>query len=367
MKLLPMAKKTKPQLSPEETVLRRSLFCVVVVLGLVGILWQFSSLGSHATASDSLTRAIRQDIYHDFQDLSPKIKVLEDAQTKTGVRVVSDEEIQAEISPINFYAARGDERQARQALMKLSQNIGTWQSQYDSQLKAKAVAAAVTPPPAAIAVPTGAVQVPILLYHYTPGNFEAQLQYLKAHNYTSIDLDTLVAGLNHQATLPSKPVVITFDDGYSNQMAAFSLLKKYNMKATYYIIDGGAASNWCIGTNRNYSLNCGDGYLNVDQLRELDSSGIITLASHTVDHSNLPTLSIEQQRFEIIDGKHQLEAELGHSVHHFAYPYGSYNATTIQIVKEAGFTTAVSTIPGTLQSLGNLYSLYRVRDALKLP
>jgi peptidoglycan/xylan/chitin deacetylase (PgdA/CDA1 family) len=170
-------------------------------------------------------------------------------------------------------------------------------------------------------------------------------------------------------TLPAKPVVITFDDGYTDQLKAFEALRQHNMKATFYIITGGEASKWCIGAARRYDqgYGCGDAYLTWDQVRILDTSGIIEIGSHTVDHLNLAAQSYAVQRFQIFQGKAELEAQLGHAVSSFAYPYGGYNSTSISLVREAGFTSAVTTLPGTFQSKDRIFTLYRVRLATALP
>jgi peptidoglycan/xylan/chitin deacetylase (PgdA/CDA1 family) len=173
--------------------------------------------------------------------------------------------------------------------------------------------------------------------------------------------------------LPAKPVIITFDDGFADQMQAFALLKAYQMKATFYIIDGGPGSQWCIGAGRRYNdpsqppSGCGDAYLTWDQVRQLDASGLITIGSHTIDHPDLPTETAAQQEAEIAGGKAELEAEIGHKVTDFAYPYGDYNQTTINIVKAAGFLTAVTTTPGTLQPPSSRYTLDRIRSTYDLP
>ena len=68
-------------------------------------------------------------------------------------------------------------------------------------------------------------------------------------------------------------------------------------------------------------------------MRELDRSGLITIGGHTLDHLNLASLPPDQQRHEIIDSKHQIEQEIGHPIHDFAYPYGNYNASAIAVVQ----------------------------------
>lgn len=212
----------------------------------------------------------------------------------------------------------------------------------------------------------GVFQVPILMYHKTPADFESQLQDLAAKGYTTITLDELAGAFYAGLALPAKPVVITYDDGFSDQMTAFALLRKYNMKATYYIINGGPGSQYCIGSNRRPAP-CGDAYLSWDEVRTLDKSGLITIAAHTVDHANLAGLSEADRLYQMRQSKLELEAQLGHPVHHLAYPYGAFSPEVIASAQAAGFVTAVSTIAGTDQALSNVFALKRVRDTYSLP
>ncbi len=347
-----------------DRLLQRSFFGGVLIIGLVGLLLQITGIKPASVLADNLNRQVLADIYKDYNTMTPKILELENEQAKSGITAVNAQTIQNDISPIYYYAENGDVAAARKSLIKLQQDYLVWKALYDKQVDARKAEALVATPkiPAA-----PSINVPILIYHKTPSDFDNQLQYLQNHGYTTITPHQLVLALQHTGGLPTKPVIITYDDGFSDQMTAYALLRKHSMKATYYIITGGAASGWCIGVHRDYSRPCGDGYLNEDQIRELDTSGVIDIESHTVDHLNLASLPADQQRFQVEVGKQQLEAIVGHPVLDFAYPYGSFSATTIAIVKEAGFESAVSTIPGTVQSLGNLYSLYRVRDPYKLP
>ena len=172
------------------------------------------------------------------------------------------------------------------------------------------------------------IQVPILLYHKTPGNFAAQLDALVAKGYTTISMAQLENYFDGLGQLPAKPVVITFDDGFSDQSAAFSLLLQKNMKATFYIVVGGEKSGWCIGAMRR-PQNCGDSYLDWAQIREMTKTGLIEIGAHTINHANLASLSPADQTKEILDSKTIIENELGVKITTFAYPYGRYNQATI--------------------------------------
>lgn len=215
------------------------------------------------------------------------------------------------------------------------------------------------------AVEPAATRVPILMYHYIsrnprwpadpirtrlsvpPRQFAAQLAYLQRAGYTTVTLDDLVAALHGEGSLPTQPVILTFDDGYEDFYTnAYPLLQQYNAQATIYIITEK------IGTA---------GYLSLEQLRELAASPLITIGAHTRTHPMLPSLQPSQSWEELEGSKSDLENALGISVHHLAYPSGNYNALILQQVREIGFVTAVTTQEGLLQREDRLYMLRRVR------
>lgn len=344
--------------------MKRLAFVTIFGLAATGMWYQLTQAVPHTPQSDSLAFSVKADITKDFAALDIKIKDFENKEAQNGIYVIDDATVQQEISSVNLNGSLGNLRASRHALLKLASDLDTWNSQLTTAINNNSKQTS-TPAKVLTPVPQG-LNIPILIYHKTPADFRNQLVYLKQHNYTTINMDMVANAITNKASLPAKPVVITYDDGFADQMTAFALLKQFNMKATFYIIDGGPRSNYCIGANRT-NMSCGDAYMSWDQIRQLDQSGLIEIASHTVDHPHLPSLSVADQSYEIIHGKQELEAQLGHSVRHFAYPYGAYDANTIRIVKEAGFTTAVSTIPGTYQGSNNLYALYRIRDPYKLP
>jgi peptidoglycan/xylan/chitin deacetylase (PgdA/CDA1 family) len=197
--------------------------------------------------------------------------------------------------------------------------------------------------------------VPILMYHHVddrigslyvrPDIFAQQMDYLVAKGYQAITLLEVVAGLQ-SGSLPSKPVVITLDDGYrDNYTQALPILKARNLKATIFIVT---------------QLMDGDAYLTWDQAREMVGTGLITIGSHTLSHRSLPTLSESEAKDEIFSSKEILEAQLGLTVNAFAYPYGGANNQAIKLLREAGFTAAVVT-GRHLACAGLPYTLPRIR------
>ncbi len=214
-------------------------------------------------------------------------------------------------------------------------------------------------------LPAKAIKLPILMYHYIeyvrdtgdtirqslniyPTTFEAQIKTLQGAGYTFITMSDLT---DKKKPLPQKPIVLTFDDGYRDFYTyVFPILKKYNVRAVAYIVPG--------FFNRPNNM---DKW----QIQEVVKSGLVEIGAHTVDHVYLAGMSQPLARDQIVRSKIILEQELRVPVTAFAYPYGAFNLQTIQLVRDAGFTTAVSTIQGVEVGSENQFYLFRVRPGAR--
>jgi peptidoglycan/xylan/chitin deacetylase (PgdA/CDA1 family) len=226
---------------------------------------------------------------------------------------------------------------------------------------------AATPAPAVAlpAIPIGrqAIRVPMLMYHYirvnpvpgdqlgfnlsvTPNDFGAQMDWLAANHYHPVDLKDVRAYFAGQAPLPSKPVVITLDDGYKDlYTTAYPILLAHHFKAVAYIVAGflGAPNN-----------------VNRDQVVEMSANGI-EIASHTVSHVDLTKTPDGELQRQLNDARADLEALVGKPVLDFAYPAGRYDGRVIAAVKAAGYQTATTTEPGVEHAAGDRFAWTRVR------
>jgi peptidoglycan/xylan/chitin deacetylase (PgdA/CDA1 family) len=210
-----------------------------------------------------------------------------------------------------------------------------------------------------------AVDVPVLMYHHirpilasynakerkytvTPEAFEAQMIELVNAGYTTISPDELERALREgPAFLPKKPVLLTFDDGYQEHYhRAYPILKKYGLKATYFIVTDDRPK-------RRYVTDA--------MLKEMDESGLITIASHTKNHAFLTKLGSAARTDEIKGSKEDLEAILGHSVDYFAYPYGAISPQIEQEVEDAGYKLGFWIRLGYLHAPSSKYQLRRIR------
>ena len=209
-----------------------------------------------------------------------------------------------------------------------------------------------------------AVRVPILMYHYirefspkfspegdlltvTPEDFDKQMQEIVDNGFQTISPDDLYLALTAGAPLPKHPVMITFDDGYRDQYTAgYPSLMKHGLCATFFIIT----------SYLHYS-----GYMSAAMLKDMDASGMMTIASHTRHHAPLTKVATSTAMDEIDGSKQDLEAVLGHPVEDFAYPYGYANTTIEKMTQDAGYRLGFSTLFGSLHTSSSDMELRRIR------
>jgi peptidoglycan/xylan/chitin deacetylase (PgdA/CDA1 family) len=214
-------------------------------------------------------------------------------------------------------------------------------------------------------IPPGAatVKVPILTYHYvrvntdrndrlgfalsvTPADFAAQMDWLDRAGYHTITTENLYQYLSGTRGLPSKPIILSFDDGYEDFFTtALPILRSHDFTAVAYIVSGFVGQ---------------PGYMTAAQITELDRSGI-EIGSHTVSHANLSRLSIGNLRYQVIASKQALEQLIGHPVNSFCYPSGKYNGDVMAVVAAAGYHDATTTRFGYAHTMGDRYTWTRLR------
>lgn len=219
-----------------------------------------------------------------------------------------------------------------------------------------------------VATSSATYRVPILLYHYVehikdkkdttrqslninPNTFDLQIKTLTDAGYTFMTASELADVIDNKIPLPPKPILITIDDGHWDLTTdILPILKKYNVKATAYIISG------FIG---------GSDFLSQPQLTDVIQSGLVEIGAHTVHHIGLAGKLSSVVQYEVTQSKTQLENTYHLKVVSFAYPGGSFDQTAIAAVKKAGFRTAISTVPGVMQSDVNRFYLYRIRPGYR--
>ena len=201
--------------------------------------------------------------------------------------------------------------------------------------------------------------IPVLNYHHIsevngnalilfPEQFEAQMKYLAEEGYTTITPTELLDSWENGTPLPPKPIIITFDDGYKdNYTEAYPILKKYNLKATIFLVTGVVSAY--------------PSYLTWEDVNEMQSSGLINFESHTITHSKLNEItSLDDLWAELLGSREIIESHTKAPVTFIAYPYGSVNERIAELTKAAGYRAAFLVDFGLTSPADNRYDLKRI-------
>ncbi|HLD74724.1 MAG TPA: polysaccharide deacetylase family protein [Bdellovibrionota bacterium] len=201
---------------------------------------------------------------------------------------------------------------------------------------------------------------PILMYHHIDDvkaltdcdsvsfkTFELQLQFLKKNNYQVITFEDLCKNIHKGISKFKKTVVITFDDGFKDNLEAAKILKKYSFPASIFIIIS--------------SLNKED-FLSDHDINWLQNNSTIHFGSHTVSHFHLPHLSIHSQEVEIAHSRNIMKEKYGINTNILAYPLGGFTKETLNVVKRLGFIGACTTNRGYPETKSaHPYALRRIK------
>jgi peptidoglycan/xylan/chitin deacetylase (PgdA/CDA1 family) len=207
------------------------------------------------------------------------------------------------------------------------------------------------------------VHLPVLMYHHiqdlviaktaghlsltvSPSVFAGQLQYLADHNYKPVSPLQLIDFFDHQTPLPTKPVMLTFDDGYEDfYQNAFPQLKTHNFPAILFLPTG---------------LTNNPDYITWVEAKEMSGSKLVEISNHTWSHQTMKSDSATDLR-EIQTADNQLSEKNLNSPKVFAYPYGTVGKFAQNDLQSLNYSLAFTTSFGTTLCSKNRLQLPRVR------
>jgi peptidoglycan/xylan/chitin deacetylase (PgdA/CDA1 family) len=170
-------------------------------------------------------------------------------------------------------------------------------------------------------------------------DFTKQMDWLDEHGFQAVTLEQVEEAWHDGGTLPAKPVVLSFDDGYRPQFTfALPELRKHGWAGLLNLKAEGSD-------------------LYESNVKAMIAAGW-ELAAHTIHHLDLTELGAEQLREEVAGSREMLRREYGVPVDNFCYPAGRFDATVIAAVEAAGYVGATTEIPGYAES-GAPYELAR--------
>jgi peptidoglycan/xylan/chitin deacetylase (PgdA/CDA1 family) len=182
------------------------------------------------------------------------------------------------------------------------------------------------------------------------GLFDEQMAQLKELGYTVVDLDAVRAHYVEHRPLPPGAVLITFDDGYrDNLVNAAPVLQRHGYRAVQFVPLAYVGDEQPLPHEEHLSANgVHNPTVDWDEIIELERLGI-RVESHGISHRPLADLEIDEAAREITISKLRLEEKLGRTVHAFSYVKGSeahYKQVHLSLVRQAGYDVAFTAVSG---------------------
>jgi peptidoglycan/xylan/chitin deacetylase (PgdA/CDA1 family) len=223
-------------------------------------------------------------------------------------------------------------------------------------------------------------------YAVSPAALAAQLDWLRQHGYQFVSVNQALAARSGQAPLPRRPVLLSFDDGYASVYSqAFPLLKRFQAPALVAVV-----GRWLEPEQGKVSF--GEGLIDRQQLlswaqlREMQQSGLVEVASHSFDlhhgingnpqGDQMPATTTrrydrqggyeseasyrQRLRDDLSRSASQLEQKLGRRPRVIVWPYGRYNAIAASVAREQGLPIGLTLDDGANNGSVPLGALRRV-------
>lgn len=197
--------------------------------------------------------------------------------------------------------------------------------------------------------------LPILLYHHIapeweiqPADFEKHLIFLRKNNYQTIFVTDFIDCLKGKKEIDWPAVAITFDDGYyDNWHYVFPLLKKYQVKATIFVVTGKIKEERSYLPDPRKEEWVPDNFLTWKEMKEMVVSGLVSIQSHTHTHRDFQeTKPYHNLAEELSLSKNLIEQNLNQTCSVISWPWGEYSSGMIKAARECGYLAAVTTKVG---------------------
>ncbi len=218
--------------------------------------------------------------------------------------------------------------------------------------------------------------IPVLMYHKIPDqppatkhqifvtkeNFARHLAYFKGRGLQPItfqDYQDFASGRRPLAEFPRRPLILTFDDGYTdNYTNLLPLMQQYGYRGVLYLLGDFEVrcNQWDLAEDPSEPR---AELMSEGQKRAFVAAGW-EIGAHTLTHPRLAGLPAAEVAHEMAASKVELERRLGINVLSFAYPYGSLSPETKRLAAEVGFTYAVATDSGGMHLEDDRMQIFRI-------
>lgn len=236
--------------------------------------------------------------------------------------------------------------------------------------------------------------IPILMYHKIPDqelqsqhkifvtkdNFNKHLNFFKNAGFTTLTFSELAKYRKAQkdfSQFPVKPLILTFDDGYQDNLDnADPLLKKYGFRAEIFLLananlqsnhwdysdkSANSAVNSANNATTTTTLEAQEKHLLVtNEKRQLWKNSAFEIGSHGFSHERLPDMALDEKIHELKESKAVLEKEFQTKIITYAYTFGDTNAECAELAQASGYDYALNTDSGGLMLEEDPYQIFRV-------
>jgi len=215
--------------------------------------------------------------------------------------------------------------------------------------------------------------IPVLMYHKVPeqtlqsqhrifvtkDTFKSHLQFFKDQGFTTLhfkDLEEYRSGKKDFSTFPKKPLILTFDDGYVDNLEnAAPLLKSFGMKAVIFLLADHTLESNSWDHDGKESL---QPLMSLEQKKQLLNFDY-EIGSHGFRHRKITEMNEAEAFEELKASKDSLEKDFG-KISTYAFTYGITSPRAAELAEEAGYEFAVNTDTGGLHHEENPYAIFRI-------
>jgi peptidoglycan/xylan/chitin deacetylase (PgdA/CDA1 family) len=205
--------------------------------------------------------------------------------------------------------------------------------------------------------------LPIIMYHstfkngagkyrVTPAQLQKDLIFIKEQGFTTITIGDVIAYKENGRRLPAKPIMLTFDDGYTNNyLYAFPLFKKYNMKCVMSVVGALIDANYKNGVkNETHS------HVTYEQIKEMNDSGLVEIQNHSYNlhlfkngryglKKNKGENAADYEKLlktDLTKLQSKLKEKTGIVCTALTFPFGGYSRETFNVMKDIGLKAGLS-------------------------
>ncbi|MFT8349725.1 polysaccharide deacetylase family protein [Clostridium saccharoperbutylacetonicum] len=210
------------------------------------------------------------------------------------------------------------------------------------------------------------VKIPVLMYHRIETNpnvndtwqiglneFKQEMKYLKDNGYTTLTNDQFYNIITKKASIPVKPILLTFDgatiDFYNN---AYPILKQYGFNATEYVVTDQIGTSW--GSSSDTIR-----IMNENQLKTV-ANNKIELENHSTTHGHIANLSTAELTKRVSGATTKLKTLTSKPVEYFAYPFGESSNNFVNVLKSLNVKMAFKVGGGMATDSSDLMNMPRI-------